>query len=341
MAIDAILEENLHPRTSAPVADLDDIFQWIFYGEKDEKRDFKDYFHSIPQNKIHREQIRHLRIVGDADDAAIRHFLDAGLSRGFYLNADGTWLLVILPDTPHLGDYFTRYGAMAESLWIFSSQMYGRDFRKMPNLTELVLNSNPLLDTLDHLDKLTKLTGLYIYECPRLTMLPGLESLTQLTKLTLSGCNNLTDFSALQNLTQLTKLNLSKSESLTALPGLEKLTQLTKLNLSGCIGLTELLGLEKLTQLTYLNLTGCQNIAVLPELNNLIHLSELDLMGCSKLTSLPSLKNLTLLTKLNLMLCRGITTLPEDLRYCKDLRKLTLSFMHLQDLPDWLRITQL
>ena len=62
----------------------------------------------------------------------------------------------------------------------------------------------------------------------------------------------------------------------------------------------------------------------------------LNLAWCWSLTQLPSLDKLFQLTTLDLSGCKSLTQLPDGLRKLKNLRRLNLSFMKLQNLPDWL-----
>lgn len=79
-----------------------------------------------------------------------------------------------------------------------------------------------------------------------------------------------------------------------------------------------------------------QDLRRIRGLDALTGLTRLNLSGCKNLTQLPPLDTLTNLTNLNLYKCSGIRMLPEGLRGMKSLRKLDLSFLHLENLPDWL-----
>ena len=111
------------------------------------------------------------------------------------------------------------------------------------------------------------------------------------------------------------------------------LSRVTSLNLRDCESLRRLSGLDKLTQLTHLNLSWCRNFTEVSELENQTQLTSLDLSGC---WDLPRLEKLTRLTSLNLSGCEDLTHIPESIRNMKDLRKLYLCRLTLNELPDWL-----
>ena len=336
MANETLTDERVYPCEPMPVEELDKALSSAYRGWVNEIEQFVRSLWNVPSRNIRWEKLRHLRIIGDADKEPLEHFKGIGFSRGFYLNADGSWLLMLLPERPHLGDYFTRCGHYLESLYLWNTQSYTRDWSKMPNLSALYLRDNPLLDTTEGLGSLTKLEELRISGCPGLATIQGLEKLISLRGLKISECGQLATLPGLEKLEQLTTLILTECWSLTVLPGLENLKQLTELALVECGQLAALPGLEKLEQLTTLALVDCWTLTVLPGLENLQQLTTLDLSLCSNLTSLPRLENLQQLTKLDLQGCWGLTTLPEGLRRCENLRRLDLSWMQLQDLPDWL-----
>jgi len=307
-----MLEKKMYDCEIAPVEDLDEWVQSV-YMDHIPGNFLRGYIVRESPKNIDWKRLRYIRVLGDDDKSYLENFECVDISRGFYLNADGTWLLLILPEKPHMGEYFSRCSRNVESLWILNSQMYSRDMGKLPGLRKLLLRDNRLLDTIERLDRLTELEELTITNCSRLTELPGLGKLTKLASLCIYGCSSLTALPGLDKLTRLTALFLYECDSLTALPGLEKLTSLTSLNLSDCSKLTSLPGVEKLIGLTYLNL-----------------------FGCSGLTALPGLENLTGLTSLDLSHCRGLAAIPDGIRRMQALRLLNLRSMELAELPDWL-----
>ena len=78
------------------------------------------------------------------------------------MNADGSWLLLILPEKPNVSDYFSRCGKYLESLAIMNTQMYSRDWSKLSGLRELYLEDNRLLDSIGQISCLKKLEQLSI-----------------------------------------------------------------------------------------------------------------------------------------------------------------------------------
>ena len=209
------------------------------------------------------------------------------------------------------GSYVSHDGG-----WLF--QILPEDYLIQPLLErcgdrlQTLLLHNTHLPELDF-SSLSSLRALDLYFNQDLRRIPGLDALTGLTRLILSDCENLTQ-----------------------LPPLDALTNLTSLSLTACKNLTQLPPLDALTGLTSLYLSGCENLTQLPPLDALTGLTRLTLSGCENLTQLPPLDALTGLTSLNLYKCSGIRMLPEELRNMKSLRKLDLSFLHLENLPDWL-----
>ena len=295
----------------------------------------KDFVCKVSPEKIIWEKLGHIRVIGNADEGSTERLEEAGIDRGFYLNADGTWLLWFLSGECSPEDYLNSCNESAQSLWLINSLVQSYDAGKLPSLRELRLAGNSQLETIVGLGALAELKKLTIFDTPVLRDLPGLEQLTQLTELTLFSCAGLTTLPGLEKLTKLTDLDLRFCK-LTTIPGLEKLTQLTELNLSHSSNLTALPGLEKLTQLAKLRLFGCDQLTALPGVEKLTQLTKLDLSFCHSLTGLPALEESANLTELNLSYCRNLTVLPDGIRNLKNLRWLKLCNLHLQELPDWL-----
>lgn len=311
MENDVRQERTVYPGNVVAVEKLDGMLSHAFYRiNRDEKKLLKLIYPNSPQ-KIHWEAIRHLRVIGDNSEIPLEYFEKLGIHRGFYLNTDGSWLLVILPENSNLHEYLLHCGQQLESLWILNAKMHSLSFCRMINLKTLYLIDNSLLVAIEQLACLTKLEKMILQNSPVLTELPGLEKLACLTSLSIRKCG-----------------------LLSILPVLDALTELTSLSLSRCNNLSTLVGLEKLTKLTTLDLSGCQKLATVPGLEHLEQLKELNLFWCSSLVVLPELKNLTQLTTLNLLGCKSIHKIPDSIRYCKKLRLLNLSQLHLNDLPD-------
>ena len=341
------IEELVYPCETAPLEKMDEMLQRIYNSVKHDTDDLVRFIYDVTPRNIRWEKLRHLRIVGDDNNAPVENFELKGISRGFHMNADGSWLLLILPEKPNVSDYFSRCGKYLESLAIMNTQMYSRDWSKLSGLRELYLEDNRLLDSIGQisclkkleqlsivncpkltrihdLEKLTSLSELNISRCDNITALPGLEKLTQLSKIWIVSCKGLISLAILENRMQLTELLIRGCIKLTDLPRLEYLPQLTKLHLHSCDELTALPGLEKLVRLTELTIAKCENITCLSGLENLTQLTKLLIIGCSGLTTLPSLENLTRLTELNISACMGLTTLP-GLKYLSRLEELDLS----------------
>ena len=350
MAQDSVLA---FPCETSQVERLDEMLQNVYSGINStddlkrfvytvtdwdaEKEDaLKDYIYAEVARKIRWEKIRHLRIIGDDDPAYPENFETEGIPRGYHLNLDCGWLLVVLPERPHLGDLFSRCGMYLDSLWILNSQMYSRNWKKLHGLKQLYLADNPMLDTIEGIGCLSDLEQFTIVNCARLTQILDLGNLKRLKQLRIEDCDKLKTLSGLENLTQLTKLDLSRCDGFTALPALDQLTNLTTLDLDECTNLAALPGLGKLTQLTKLDLSWCDSLTALPGLENLTQLTKLNLFGCSELPSIPGIEHLTRLQDLDLSYCTSLQRIPEGIRYLDNLRFLGLGYLHLEDLPDWL-----
>lgn len=296
---------------AATVEDLDFMLRNVYIGKRRNSDLWQYVEEDIPKN-IDWKQLRYIRVIGDDDLGRLEHFESIGLFRGFYLNAGGTWLLLILPEKPHLGDYFSRCGDNLSSLWIWNSLMYSRNANKFPGLQELSLRDNSQLDSIENLDKLTELNELTVENCPRLTEISCLESLKKLTHLDITNCTNLT-----------------------MLPDLHSLPGLTHLNLTDCASLVSLSGLYDLPQLASLRLSGCRSLAELPDLNQFPQLMSLRLSGCRSLVELPDLGLLSKLTVLDLSDLQ-IDRIPESICRLNSLRYLDLSDSHIKKLPVFL-----
>lgn len=202
------------------------------------------------------------------------------------------------------------------------------------------------LDRIAGLNTLPKLTALDISGCESLTSIPPLEKSAELSFLNIGGCKSLTALNldglenliavdGIETLTNLKHLHFS-NENLVGFPNLEELTQLTELHIHDCEILTSLPELGKLRQLTVLDFSYCENLSGLDGIRNLKNLTSLNLSGCMGLTSIPELTQLPQLTELDLSACENLRELPDGIRYMKSLKKLDISFLDLDELPDWL-----
>ena len=305
-------EQKTYPCAPATLEELSRAITRIGNGYSQDKDHLNAILFPISPEWIPWSAIRNLFILGSHNQSCNNALENAGLKPSAYINHSGDTLLLIHPKDQNVQQQLVRCPQL-RTLSIRHTRFSALDLSSADSLEELSLVENPAL-----------------------TRLPGLEKLSQLTSLGISGCDGLTGLPSLEKLTLLSKLNLFGCRSLAQLPSLDNLTQLTSLVLSGCNDLTRLPSLKNLTLLSKLNLFGCRNLAQLPSLDNLTQLTFLDLTGCDGLTRLPSLENLTQLTTLNLSFCKGLTALPDGLRKLEKLRLLSLIFLNLSTLPDWL-----
>ena len=315
---------------------LDDLLYEAYRESSFDGNNLLKHIRPVSSKNIHWDRLQHLRIIGDDNADIVSKFENAGLPRGFYLNADDSWLLILLPEKPKLKDYLIRSGQYLETLWLIYTQARSCDLGIMPNLRKLTLRNNRLLDTLGHLGSLSNLEFLYIFDCPLISELTGLENLTNLIFLDIAVCPHLALLPSLDKLVKLKHLDIFECDSLREIPPLDTLSQLTALHISLCEGLTALPLLHSLTQLTDLYISCCSNIAQLPQIAELNELTSLEISYCSNLDQIPSFDNLTKLTSLNISGCYALKQLPDSIRHLKSLRRLTLFGLELDDLPDWL-----
>ena len=278
MATDVLLRKQTYPCKIASQEKLDDMLR----ESRNPINSLNEFIYAIEPANIRWEEIHHLRMIVNDDGEYFERFRAAGIQRGCYCSADGTWMLVILLKNADVVDP-TQY------LTQCSSELKTLEIR----------NTSVAMGILD-ISRLSGLTELTIRDCTNLTVLSGLEHLLHLTKLCLSGCGSLTALQGVKNLPQLTELNLAGCHSLTQLSPLDGLDQLSVLNLSNCKSLPELPGLINLPRLFKLDLSCCHSLTKLPELRYLPELEIIDLSDTA-ITSLPkSICKLDSLRYLNL-----------------------------------------
>ena len=315
---------------------LDDLLYEAYRESSFDGNNLLKHIRSVYPKNIHWDRLQHLRIIGDDNADNINKFENAGIPRGFYLNADDSWLLILLPEKPQLKDYLIRGGQYLETLWLIYTQARSCDLGIMPNLRKLTLRDNRLLDNLGQLGKLSKLEFLFIFNCPVLSELNGLDELTNLTHLFITDCQSLSVLPSFDKLANLTYLNIFSCTGLQEIPSLDNLEQLNTLHITLCDSLTMLPALNELTQLTDLSISLCSNITQLSQMNELTNLTELDISYCDSLIQLPPLDMFQKLITLNISGCYNLKQLPDSIRHLKSLRKLVLHRLNLDDLPDWL-----
>ena len=267
----------------------------------------------IPLEYIPWSSLRSLIILGNVSTAYNEKLRNAHIHRGAYINSDCSCVILIHPEDSAIPEYLNRCSSQLQFLLMRFTTLENLDVRSIPALKTLHIPTNPLLSAIHGLSELSDLVSLDCSYCDFLQELPGIAGLSNLIMLLLTGCINLRELPNLENLTQLTRLDLSSDHNLQKLSGLGNLTQLTNLYLPGCTSLRELPGLGNLSRLTFLDLSNCVN-----------------------LEHLPTMENLTLMTDLLLRGCTLLRELPEGLRKMTTLRRLTISDLRLQDLPDWL-----
>ena len=214
------------------------------------------------------------------------------------------------------------------------------------SLTRLDLSGCKNLHRIAGLNTLYSLSMLDLSGCAHLTAIDPLDELENLAQLHLDGCTSLTALSligsanlmfvsGIETLTNLRNLYFALENPL-ILPDLERLTRLTELRIRDCEILTSLPELGNLRQLTVLDLAYCENLTTLTGIANLKNLTTLNLAGCISLTSIPELAQLPQLVELDLSSCENIRELPEGIRHMKSLKRLDISYLSLNELPDWL-----
>ena len=323
------------------IEELDKKFEIInrwsvgVYGDRQQSDTLFDFLHHTDEENLDWTSIRHLRIIGNDDSILRQQFRRANIPFGTHLNADLSWMLVILPEDAQTADYLARCGASLESLRLHHCILPESlpVLSRFSRLHELTLQDCVGIAELPELAQLTKLRSLRLYSCPRLVRLPEIGHLSELTNLQVFRCIRLATLPRLDQLTQLTSLEIIACPKLTHLPGLGKLTQLDSLCLHDIKATTALFELKKLRSLKHLTLSFCHSLIELRGLENLAQLTDLTLSDCKNLTALPGLEMLCNLTQLNLSNCRSLTTLPE-LKNLTQLTHLTLSDLNcFTDLP--------
>lgn len=232
MANDTLLEELVYPCKSAPVRKMDSMCHQAYSGFDKEREELASFICAVSPQNIRWDMLRHIRIIGYNDDELV-WFENLGITKGFHVNADGSWLLIFLPEKEQPLDHIARSAQHLETLWIWNLQMNSLDLSPLPVIKLLHIRDNPKLQKIEQLASLTTLEELSIRECPSITELPSLESLTNLTELNVFRCNKLTSLSGLEFLSQLAHLSLSDCDSLEQLPeGIRHNKGLRFLNLS-------------------------------------------------------------------------------------------------------------
>ena len=245
----ATAETAKYPCKPATVEELDRMLKYADYN-------LRTFLHPIPSQDINWRTVYHFRMIA-ANSGKGSDLLDSLISKGTYLNFNGNWLLVLLPES-------------------IAPEVYLRLCK--PCLKTLLIQEYRTDISLPGLNTFTQLTSLDLSYCHYLTALHGLEKLKHLASLNLVFCRSLASLPGLENLTQLTSLDLSYCASLAALPGLEKLTQLTSLDLRHCSRLASLPELTSLTRLTSMNLSACTSLREIPDaIRNLTSLRHLTL----------------------------------------------------------------
>jgi hypothetical protein len=238
------------------------------------------------------------------------------------------------------------------------SQLHGceltdaaRLLEQLDELTEVTIQNDRRITSLEPLKGLTKLSSLHINRTVGITSLEPLRGLTELSSLDVSGATFVTRLSKqLMSMSEVTleldrdvpyfppgvrpalepslvhgpSFSIANIEipGITSLEPLKGLTNLSELNLANNARITTLEPLKGLTKLTRLDLTDDTGITSLEPLKALTNLSWLSL-GATGVTSLEPLKELTKLSSLYLNHATGITSL-EPLRRLTNLSSLNL-----------------
>ena len=145
---------------------------------------------------------------------------------------------------------------------------------------------------------------------------------TGLEQLMVMRCRRLPYITGLAMLRRLSRLTVGECTSLTILPGLRCMENLTTVNVSGCSELKEL-DFSCCGKLVDLDFSGCDM------------LGKLCLSGCKSLSALPDLSDLRKLRTLDLS-HTAFAVLPDGIGKLGSLLHLDLSYMALQELPEFL-----
>ena len=227
MMPDTMLEEGTYPCKQINVEDLDEIVEAFFYRNFEQADQLIAGTYAVSEESIPWMHLRYLHIVGNASSDFRDRFREVGLHSGYYLNADGSWLLILLQEGDgKLRKLINKCSQELECLSVYNSRLFTIDIGSLTGIRRLNFTLNPSLRRIDGLANLTSLTALDISKCPRLVKIYELDKLVQLTSLRISECESITSLPELERLTELNSFTISDCSKITALPDLQWLTKL-------------------------------------------------------------------------------------------------------------------
>ena len=275
-------------------------------------------------------QIRHLHILGSSDFREVESLRNSvGVKPGCYLDESETWLLLIGISEQKILEYISRCDTSLEVLSMCFTSLRELDLSHLLGLRELDLSKNENIHLVVGLDGMCQLRKMNL-KSTRMGPVLNMNQYSRLEYLNVAG----TPVRAIRldhPLSQMAHLVASRT-AFENFDFLKYFPNLQTLNL-GQADILCPLPLDHLEKLTYL---GCHysNLQTLPSLKKLKALTKLGLKGAS----IASLDGVDFPEGLSMLDMSGtaISRLPDSLRHLKNLSLLELSFLKLEELPDWL-----
>ncbi|ALM49352.1 hypothetical protein AMR72_10870 [Flavobacterium psychrophilum] len=172
----------------------------------------------------------------------------------------------------------------------------------------LRIESNPKLNNIAQLDKLTSVHSVDLRDNQSLVSLQGLHNLKScIYKINIQENNALTSVSALSSLESIDELEIRDCNALTSLQGLGAIKQINNLRIIG-VPLSSIDYVGNIHSLSILQISDTQ-IASLSGLSGLTDLKIFTMYDNNNLTSLSGLENITSLTSLSISNCPNLTSI--------------------------------
>lgn len=172
----------------------------------------------------------------------------------------------------------------------------------------LRIESNPKLNNIAQLDKLTSVHSVDLRDNQSLVSVQGLHNLKScIYKINIQENNALTSVSALSSLESIDELEIRDCNALTSLQGLGAIKQINNLRILG-VPLSSIDYVGNIHSLSILQISDTQ-IASLSGLSGLTYLKIFTVYDNNNLTSLSGLENITSLTTLSIGNCPNLTSI--------------------------------
>ena len=296
------------------------------------------------------EQVRYLTIV-HTEASGFLAALKGYLVKGCYVDPTGGWVLLADDNDAYIQQSLDNCPPELEYLYIERTYLNSLTLPASPSLRVLYLIGNIILSEVNGLTALTSLEVLFIASTQITELI--LPNSPSFRKLYLFGNNGLLEMHGLAALTALEELCIVGSrlmELTLPVPGL-----IQRLSLKDNFRLETIKGMMAQTHLTILELDGTPWGAIL-DLTPFSMLRELYLVSSGVcvirgdrvlqglqecrlsekwLGDVEFLDNCPALHSLSLERC-SIGRLPEGIRSMKELQRLNLRYLELEELPDWL-----